>query len=102
MAWATVSGSCSSLDNAAVAADYKAEDSIYFDTVNASGTTFLPTGKLAVGFYKQTRLAGSGGDGYTMKRWICPQELAAAGSSIPIRPRCAKSGQQGQARHRRQ
>lgn len=67
MAWATVSGSCSSLDNAAVAADYKAEDSIYFDTVNASGTSFLPTGKLTVGSYKQTRLAGPGGDGYTMK-----------------------------------
>jgi hypothetical protein len=72
MAWATVSGTCSSLDNAAVAADYKAGDSIYFDTVNASGTSFLPTGKLTVGFFKQTKLAGPGGDGYTMKVETAP------------------------------
>ena len=67
MAWATVSGSCSSLDNAAVAADYKAGDSIYFDTVNASGTSFLPTRKLTVGFYKQTRLPGPGTTGTRLK-----------------------------------
>jgi hypothetical protein len=65
--WATVSGSCSSLDNASVAADYRSEDSIYFETANASGTRLMPTGRLAGGSYVQSVTTPSELGEYTLK-----------------------------------
>ena len=63
---ATVSGSCSSLENAAVARQYKSEDSIYFETANASGTKLMPTGVLRPGTYVETSRSVPGDlTGYT-------------------------------------
>jgi hypothetical protein len=65
--WATVSGSCSSLENAAVATQYRSEDSIYFETVNALGTKLMPTGRLSRGTYVQTSRSAPGDlSGYTL------------------------------------
>ena len=65
---ATVSGSCSSLENAAVARQYKSEDSIYFETANATGTKLMPTGRLSPGTYVETSRAVPGDlTGYTLK-----------------------------------
>jgi len=67
-AGATVTGTCDSLDNAAVAADYKAGDTLYFETANASGTGLLPTGGLQPGTYGQTRRLAPGDPGhYTLR-----------------------------------
>lgn len=69
-AYATVSGACTTLDNGELAADCRSGDAIQFETSGdgSSGSVF-PTGRLAVGSFKQTtRSAPSGVEGqYTMK-----------------------------------
>ena len=67
-AGATVTGNCDSLDNAAVAADYKAGDTVYFETANAPGTGLVSTGGLQPGTYGQTRRLAAGAPGhYTLR-----------------------------------
>jgi hypothetical protein len=50
--WVTVTGSCDSLDNAALEDDYRSPDAINFET---TGTWSLPPGKLVPGVYAQAR-----------------------------------------------
>lgn len=63
---ATASGSCDSLDNAGLEADYMSDDAIHFETIDASGRDLMPTGGLAPGTFHQTRHWRQEGDEYTL------------------------------------
>jgi hypothetical protein len=69
MAWAKAIGACTTLDNAALEAQYRSEDSIYFETSDVSGARVPGTGRLFAGTSKwQTRIPPRrpGGE-YTLK-----------------------------------
>lgn len=64
---ASVNGACDSLDNAALAADYRSQNAIYFETIDASGLPLMPTGGLTRGTFLQTRHSQPGdAGGYTL------------------------------------
>ena len=63
----SVSGACDTLDNAALAADYRSHDALYFETNDEPGSPLMPTGGLSRGTFLQTRHSQPGDlGGYTL------------------------------------